>query len=198
MKVKNHITKLVIISVIFVFIIIILVISYYRGKEIYHAKEKDNEMSNEASVSKLMSCYIYISPNANSVLKKNNINEIDILNHLSNEIRTRRIMTIDANRVFPGSKDSFYIGLKKKENILRLELCVDQGVSVHNMLIRWRNHKLIDIDTNISPTINIQSFYSNINEMLHDLMINYSNDAYKHGIYTMNTNFYEYDEKEYE
>ena len=83
----------------------------------YNGKEKDNEMSNEASVSKLMSCYIYISPNANSVLKKNNINEIDILNHLSNEIRTRRIMTIDANRVFPGSKDSFYIGLKKKEKL---------------------------------------------------------------------------------
>ena len=125
--------------------------------------------------------YSYISPPATAVLQKYKITEAELEDFTARGLKSRGIGPIDPNRVYEGSADALRIDIRKKTSKLVIEISVRQGGSVHNMLERWCESKLLPIKAGMQPKEMRRMLFDSILTLLDSLGSNFNSNAYKRG-----------------
>lgn len=125
--------------------------------------------------------YTYVSPSAQSIIKKMGVAEKDLENYARKGAASRQIEQKTKNVVFEGSEDAIRVDLRANAKNLILELSVRQGVSVNNMLERWSSKRELKSS---KGAYSKAALFESISVLLDELKVNYNSVKYKTGTYS--------------
>jgi hypothetical protein len=125
--------------------------------------------------------YAYISPAAQSSLKGMGVTENELIHFVDSGLGSRSISAIDPHRVYEGSEDALRIDIRKPSDSLIVTLSVQQGVSINNMLQRWRGRESLQFKQKTSPTLMKLELLACLSRLLDSLKSNFNSNKYLHG-----------------
>jgi len=125
--------------------------------------------------------YSYVSPSAEPVLKGMGVSENELIRFVDSGLKSRSVFAIDPSRVYKGSEDAVRIDIRRPTHALIVTLSVQQGVSINNMLQRWRGRQSLTFKQDQSPAQCRQALLDCLNRLLDILKTNFNSDKYQRG-----------------
>lgn len=119
-----------------------------------------------------LASYAYVAPEAKALLAQAGLDEKGLVALADAGLRRHGLVRLEDGRLFEGSEDTLRVDLRRKGKRMVLALAVQQGVSVHFMLTRWRGEQPLKAAADLRPTLE---------RLLEDLKAAAPGEAYRKG-----------------